>query len=408
VRNALFVGRAEDLKALAGALKVGGTAAVGQVATVTGLGGIGKTQLASEFVYRYAQYFIGGVFWLSFADPAAVPAEITTCGGAAGMRLRDDFGRLPLEEQVALVAAEWQGPLPRLLVFDNCEDEALLERWRPRAGGCRVLVTSRRDTSSPHLGVHEMSLGVLSRSESVALLRKHRPDLAPDDPVLDAIADELGDLPLALHLAGSYLALYQHAPSGQPAAYLEAVRRPDLLKHRSMTPAKGASPTGREQHVARTFALSYDQLRPTDEIDKMALVTLARAAWFAPGEAIPRALLRASAGVDDGNEAEVLRFEDALARLRQLGLILEQEEGALTLHRLLAAFVRSEAGDAEAHRAQVEAAVFAGAAKLNQAGYPRRCWRGSRSCGSWPSRRRRRAARAPAACSTSSAITCVR
>ena len=59
-RNALFVGREEDLKALARALKAGGTAAVGQVATVTGLGGIGKTQLASEFVYRYGQYSRAG------------------------------------------------------------------------------------------------------------------------------------------------------------------------------------------------------------------------------------------------------------------------------------------------------------------------------------------------------------
>jgi tetratricopeptide (TPR) repeat protein len=368
-RNALFVGREEDLKALAKTLKAGGTAAVGQVATVTGLGGVGKTQLASEFVHRYGQYFAGGVFWLSFADPAAVPAEIAICGGAGGMKLRDDFGRLPLEEQVALLAAEWQGPLPRLLVFDNCEDEALLARWRPRAGGCRVLVTSRREIWSQHLGIQEVTIGVLARTEGVALLSKHRPDLVPDDPVLDAIAAELGDLPLALHLAGSFLARYQHAPSGQPAAYLEAVRQPDLLDHRWLK-IEGASPTGHEQDVARTFALSYDQLRPPDAVDAMALVTLARAAWFAPGEPIPRALLRASAGVDGADEAGVLRFEDGLARLRELGLIAEREEGALVLHRLLAVFVRSTAGDAETHRGQVEAAVVAEAYQLNQAGYP--------------------------------------
>ena len=126
-RNALFVGREADLKALASALKAGETAAVGQMATVTGLGGIGKTQLASEFVHRYGQYFAGGVLWVSFADPEAVPAEIATSGGPAGMNLSDEFERQPLEEQVRQVAAEWQGPLPRLLVFDNCEDEALLE-----------------------------------------------------------------------------------------------------------------------------------------------------------------------------------------------------------------------------------------------------------------------------------------
>jgi tetratricopeptide (TPR) repeat protein len=368
-RNALFVGRQEDLKALAIALNAGGTAAVGQLATVTGLGGIGKTQLASEFVHRYGQYLAGGAFWLSFADPAAVPAEIATCGGAGGMKLQGDFGRLPLEEQVALVAAEWQGALPRLLVFDNCEDEALLAQWRPRAGGCRVLVTSRRDTWSPHLGIQEVSLGVLSRSENVALLRKHRPDLAADDPILNAIAAELGDLPLALHLAGSFLARYRRAPAGEPAVYLEAVRRPDLLDHRSLA-VEGQSPTGHEQHVARTFALSYDQLRPADAVDQMALVTLARAAWFAPGEPIPRTLLAASAGVDGADEPAILRFEDGLARLRELGLIAEREDGALVLHRLLAAFVRAEAGDPDTHRRQVEASLFAEAARLNQAGYP--------------------------------------
>ena len=118
-RNALFVGREADLKALAAALKAGETAAVGQIAAATGLGGIGKTQLAAEFVHRYGQFFQGGVFWLSFADPQAVPAEIATCGGPGAMKLRDDFGSLSLNDQVQLVAAEWQAPLPRLLVFDT-------------------------------------------------------------------------------------------------------------------------------------------------------------------------------------------------------------------------------------------------------------------------------------------------
>jgi hypothetical protein len=61
-RNALFVGREDALRALASALEAGGTAAVGQRAALTGLGGVGKSQLASEFVYRYGQYFCGRCF----------------------------------------------------------------------------------------------------------------------------------------------------------------------------------------------------------------------------------------------------------------------------------------------------------------------------------------------------------
>jgi hypothetical protein len=62
--NPLFVGRVQDLQTLAATLMRGQTAAI-----ATGLGGIGKTQLAVEFVHRYGPYFAGGVFWLSFATP---------------------------------------------------------------------------------------------------------------------------------------------------------------------------------------------------------------------------------------------------------------------------------------------------------------------------------------------------
>ncbi len=58
---------------------------------------------------------------MSFAEPGGVPAEIASCGSIRSMNLRPDFHVLPLEERVRAVMAEWQGELPRLLVFDNCE-----------------------------------------------------------------------------------------------------------------------------------------------------------------------------------------------------------------------------------------------------------------------------------------------
>lgn len=80
--NALFVGRTDELKQLAVMLKLGGA-----VVITTGIGGVGKTQIAAEFAHRYGRYFAGGVFWLSFADPAGIPGEIAACGGAGGMAL---------------------------------------------------------------------------------------------------------------------------------------------------------------------------------------------------------------------------------------------------------------------------------------------------------------------------------
>src|SRR5215207_6652847 len=122
--NHSFVGREDELKTLAASLR-GSNTSLGQMKTVavSGLGGIGKTQLASEFVHRYGQYFAGGVFWLSFADPSDIPTEIVACGLTGGSELGSDFSTLPFEYQVRRVMFAWQSPLPRLLVFVNCEEE---------------------------------------------------------------------------------------------------------------------------------------------------------------------------------------------------------------------------------------------------------------------------------------------
>jgi tetratricopeptide (TPR) repeat protein len=360
--NPLFVGREEDFKKLAECLKGGETVAIGQVqiAAATGLGGIGKTQLAAEFVHRYGQYFAGGVFWLSFADPAVISTEVAACGERGGLGLPTGFSSLPLEDQVRLVLSAWQSALPRLLVFDNCEEENLLAGWRPPTGGCRVLVTSRRGTWDRALGVEALPLGVLSRAESKALLRKFRTDLREDDA--EAIADELGDLPLALHLAGSYLARYHYAVS--PRDYLTQLRQPNPLAHRSLQRG-GISPTKHAQHVAQTFVLSYERLDPDDLADSLALALLVRAAYFAPGQPIPRDLLRATLSEDVDLEAA----EDGLLRLVALGLLEEQAESALVLHRLLAAAVRGVAAD-EGAQAAVEETIYVHANRLNLAGYP--------------------------------------
>ena len=170
-RNALFVGREADLKALALALKAGETAAVGQIAAATGLGGIGKTQLASEFVHRYGQYFQGGVFWLGFADPAAVPAEIATCGGPAAMKLRDDFGRL---------ASGRAGPAGRGRVARSAAAPAGVRQLRGRGSAGEVAPARGRLPGAGHQPPRDLEPaprrprpvpGRPARAESLALLR---------------------------------------------------------------------------------------------------------------------------------------------------------------------------------------------------------------------------------------------
>jgi len=368
--NPLFVGRQGNLRTLARQLKAGETSTVGQVeiAAATGLGGIGKTQLASEFVHRYGRFFEGGVFWMSFADPAAVPAEVAACGRS--LDLHPSYDILPLDQQIRLVEEIWMRPIPRLLVFDNCEEEALLRQWRPRSGGARVLVTSRRARWDRALGVKAIALTTLPRDMSVELLRKFRPDVPAGDVVLSSIAAELGDLPLALHLAGSFLDRFSHAPFGQPSAYLESLRQGGLLDHPSLQGKFAAAlPTEHEVHVGRTFALSVERLNPEDSTDALALALLARAACFAPGEQIPRDLLLKTLDFDEKDQEAPIRAETALSRLVALGLLEQGETGTVLMHRLVAELAGASV-DGETARIAVEERLLAEAGRLNKAGYP--------------------------------------
>ncbi|MEM7133165.1 MAG: FxSxx-COOH system tetratricopeptide repeat protein [Chloroflexota bacterium] len=368
--NPLFVGREEDLRQLAQLLTDDDTAAVSQVdtAATTGLGGMGKTQLACEFVHRYGQFFPGGVFWLSFDKAESVAANITMCGGADHLDLSPDFGERSPAEKVRLVQKAWRDPIPRLLVFDNCEVLDLLTQWRPTSGGCRILITSRRGDWEPTLGVAMVALDVLSRTESLTLLRSYfsqRKDNYADaiTEELNAIAEELGDLPLALHLAGSYL---RRHPNVAPDAYLNQLRDPALLQHPSML-GGDSSPTGHIQHVGRTFALSYDRLDPHDEIDARAIKLLVHAAHFAPGEPIWYRLLIKTLALDLDDPNDAYKADGAFARLIELGLVEREASDTLRMHRLVARFVRDVAKEqVEATQKAVEKVVFEETASVNR------------------------------------------
>jgi hypothetical protein len=342
--NPLFIGRENELKTLAKSLKAKQDETPGATVAVTGIGGVGKSQLVSEFVHRYGQYFSGGVFWLNFGDAAAVLDQIAACGGVGGMDLRQDFYNLTLEEQLQEVMSAWLSSLPRLLVFDNCEQEELLHQWRPPFGGCRVVLTSRRSQWDTHLGVTTLLLDTLSRNEGVALLRSYRTDFPQDDSDLDAISEGLGDLPLALNLAGAYLASHSEVT---PADYQRQLRESDSLQSSTLRAASAFSPSSRERDVARTFALSYDQLDTTDPTDALATQLLARASGFAPGELVPLDLLRSTLDLSGDDPVAAQQMKGALDRLSNLGL-LQTEDGALRMHRLVATFMRGVVADTDA------------------------------------------------------------
>ncbi len=336
-RNEMFVGRHDCLLELVDLLLpiLETETMENRLAIVTGMGGVGKTQLAVEFCYRYGQYLPGGVYWLNFDDAKNIAAEVARLGDERGMGLYKKTGQLSVTERVGRVRKAWQEGIPRLLIFDNCEEEQLLVDWLPVTGGSKVLVTSRRGQWSREFEQNVVALNVLSQSESISLLHRLAPKIKEDEAA--EIAAEVGHLPLALHLAGGFLRRYQKI---LPEIYLAQLRDKNLLDHPSLQgQGLSYSPTNHELNVGRTLAINLERLDLDDEIDEMALHLFVRAACFSTGEPIPQSLLRATVLADADDLMAVLLAEDALARLVALGFLEAKGRESVVLHRLVAAFL---------------------------------------------------------------------
>ena len=96
-----FVGRVEDLWKLHDLLFQSEGAIVQGVGVVAGTGGLGKTQLAIEYVRRFGYKYGGGVYWVD-ADQG-LGTLIAQVSEAAGVELD---GRAPQEKQLEQL---WRG-----------------------------------------------------------------------------------------------------------------------------------------------------------------------------------------------------------------------------------------------------------------------------------------------------------
>ena len=335
--NPDFVGREQELRIIAERFAPG-EPGLHQL-LVHGAGGVGKTALAAEFAHRYGQYFAGGVQWINFADKKSIATEVATCGSV--LSLRSDFAELPLNNQVRLVKEAWDSAIPRLLVFDSCEDRRILELWIPEPGGSRVLITSRSlngPSAWPLSNLQVLTLGPLSQAESMELLRRSQHNLVSSDESLATLYSELelGGSPLALHLAGTLL---RNHTAG------------DLLRGLRKERSRSTRPLRTTLDWSLDEALS--SLNDEGYISALARSLVFRAAHFAPSEPIPLSLLAASVEKSVKDPA----LSGALKRLNDLGLTSPGDEGII-LHPWISSWLRQRAGSEDARA--VERAVYQG------------------------------------------------
>lgn len=333
-RNAVFTGREQELKSLAKGLLYNaqrtGTA-IPQVITCTI--GIGKTQLAVEFCYRYGRFF-QGVHWINAEQD--IDTEIAACG--AEMEL--PYWPETTQEQVQVTLRAWQKSRPHLVILDSVENPELMHKWLHRLNGFSLLLTSRHHYWSADLGFQIYPLDLLTPTESLALLRKLAPKLKKvPDPELEDIAEQLGKLPLALDLAGRYL---DERKSLTPQGYLkELTDAGSVLEHPSLLDwVEGDNPTNHVTNLVTTFLLIWQQLNAEKPVDAVARKIFLAAGYCAPYISIPDKVIY---DVVEGDE----RIADrGLKRLYNLGLLSKNT----AIHHLLAQFARHQDRDKKALR----------------------------------------------------------
>jgi MinD-like ATPase involved in chromosome partitioning or flagellar assembly/tetratricopeptide (TPR) repeat protein len=190
LRNVDFVGRDGELDAMRDLLPTGTYSRV----TVWGPAGSGKSEIACEYAYRFADTY-DVIWWVQAHTRATVRIGLTELA----RELKIDSGGDPPS---AVHAALKESTRRWLVIFDNAEDLQAVEDLIPVAGsatGTGHVIVSRRlpegDTVLP--------LGPFARGHSLALLRKWLPDLRLE--AAERIAELTGDLPIAVRLAVAWL-----------------------------------------------------------------------------------------------------------------------------------------------------------------------------------------------------------
>lgn len=222
-RNLGFVGRHSILTKLLEMIRPDANKDGCQLTALEGLGGVGKTQVALEVIFRVRDKDKHcSVFWVSAVDATSFEATYRDIGRELKIRAIDnddaDVKTLVKEALSDSRAGNW------LLVVDNADDHALfcddtnagddatipLERYLPWSPKGSILITTRNHMVPVRLDIPKSNIVTveeMTTAEALDLLRMNvGEELARDMQSTRALLELLANLPLAIKQASAYMA----------------------------------------------------------------------------------------------------------------------------------------------------------------------------------------------------------
>jgi tetratricopeptide (TPR) repeat protein len=327
-----FVGRADELDELTRlAGDAGGEPQTIVVFAVAGAAGIGKTALAIHWAYRVRYQFPDGDLYANLRGYGpGTPAKPTEALTDFLRALDVPAAKIPasLDGQSALFRTLLDGRRI-LIVLDNAATASQVRPLLPGSTGSVVVVTSRSRLAGlvARDGARRLQLGLLSRAESVALLRKivgsDRIDREP--AAAERLASQCAYLPLALRVAGERAA----SAGGDSLADLADSLADERHRLDELSVADD-DPT----EVRAAFRWSYRALKAED-------ARTFRLLGLHPGPELSTAAVMALTGAD---ERDIRARLDALVSVH---LVEQSMRGRFRLHDLLRCYAAELAADSE-------------------------------------------------------------
>lgn len=218
IQNPAFYGRDLELQRLVQHLHPGNIPKKLLIASLHGLGGGGKTQIALEYAYRFVSSY-DAILWVTAESSLKLADSFKSIGQQIG--IVDDSNQNT--DQVRELLKDWlfktskREPPNRavrwLIIYDNIQDCKILEQYWPRATKGAIIMTSRNPGVARHFANVPARIEVLPFSLHdgenflLSLLQdnENRCSSEEDRETASKISQAVGNLPLALSLVGSYI-----------------------------------------------------------------------------------------------------------------------------------------------------------------------------------------------------------